>query len=222
VLTDERGLVAYPAAGVYAIDRETGESVWTQTLETDSPGHLYSPALGPDRLYVANHGTTWALSPEDGSIVWRTEDDRPVGGSHAVVDGRVVGVKFAGLGEEYGAVHALDPQTGAVQWFHELEGKYPSDAAVAQDTIYMSDPDGLATRSSSDGTVRWRIPLGGSCGTPVVSDETVYCTSSSGLHAIGTDGTVRWETDAVTGSSGIAIASGTIFTKQGQRLYALR
>ncbi|GAB3691236.1 hypothetical protein GCM10028857_28380 [Salinarchaeum chitinilyticum] len=222
VLTDELVIVTDTNGLVYAIERETGESAWTRTLETDSPGHMYSPALGPEQLYVGNHDTTWALSPDDGSTVWSTDDDRQVGGSHAVVDGRVVGVTFAGFGEERGTVHALDPQTGTVQWFHELEQSYPSDAAVVGNTVYMSDPDGLAARSASDGTVQWRVQLGDSCGTPVVADETVYVGSSSGIHAIDTDGTPRWKTDAATGDSGIAIASGTIFTKQEERLYALQ
>jgi len=222
VLTDELVIVTDTDGLVYAIERETGDAAWTRTLETDSSGHMYSPALGPERLYVGNHDTTWALSPDDGSTVWSTDDDRPVGGSHAVVDGRIVGVTFAGFGEERGTVHALDPQTGAVQWFHELDQQYPSDAAVVEETVYVSDPDGLAARSASDGTVKWRVQLGGGCGTPVVADGTVYVGSSSGIHAIDTDGTIRWKTDAVTGDAGIAIASGTIFTKQEERLYALQ
>lgn len=221
VLTDELVVVTDTDGVVYAIDRASGEDVWTRTLETGTLGYLSSPVLGADRLYVGNQTATWALSLADGSTVWRTDDDRPVGGSHAVADGRVVGVSAAGFGRDDGVVYALDAASGAVQWFHELDQEYPSDAAIAGDRVYLSDPDGLAARSVADGSVDWRVSLGGASGAPVVADGTVFCGSASGVHAVDMDGSVRWQTDAAAGDSGVAIASGRLFMKHDRQLFAL-
>lgn len=222
VLTAERVIVTDTRSDVYALDRRMGEPVWTRTLETGALGYLSSPIVAENTIYVGNEETTWALSIHDGDTSWSTEDPRRVGGSHAVVDDTVVGVSTASFDGDHGTVYALDRSTGDVRWFHETDQRYPSDVAIANGTIYVSDPDGLAARSLADGTVQWRAPLGGASGTPVVTDGTVYCSSTSGVAAVDTDGSVRWQTAAASGDSGIAIASGTIFMKHAQTLFALR
>lgn len=70
-------------------------------------------------VYFADwHGAAWAVCAYDGSVRWTTQvTDAPISASVAVTDTRVI---VADLG---GALHALDRETGTVEWSVKLSAQ---------------------------------------------------------------------------------------------------
>lgn len=112
-------------SNVYALDLESGETVWTQPLDELSEGPN-GVAIGYGRVYAATRTHVYALNIENGEIEWERElvtsptagiDIQPV-----VFDGLVYTSTVPGNAEEFyaggdtGVLYALDAETGEVEW----------------------------------------------------------------------------------------------------------
>ena len=101
------------------------------------------------------------------------------------------------------AVFALDARTGEERWVvaPPVETNRLTAPAVADDTVYVvgqhpERPQTLWALATVDGSVRWRVALGGeSAGPPVLADGRAYCvTTDGGLYAIATgEEAVAWQ-----------------------------
>ncbi len=182
-------------AGVFhALDRATGEVLWTSSLTTGGPigGVMQSAAVQGDRIFVSSNkgGTTAdliALSMADGKEIWRVD-----------VGSRVIGpVTWSNgvlyLGDESARFTAFGAADGKMLWQVTLPAPIAAGALVADGTLYLGfgfwlkappvDPQG--------GVIAYRLSGGGS--TPrsdgskqVPLGESVYIRSCGSCH--GGDG----------------------------------
>ena len=82
-------------------------------------------------LYIGCNGFVSAISPEDGSEVWRTPLQEGLLSDASYQDVCILeheGRVFAGSN---GRVYALDAETGEILWYNELSGMGYNDVTLA-------------------------------------------------------------------------------------------
>jgi outer membrane protein assembly factor BamB len=136
-------VIAQSAYAVAAVDRETGNRLWHESVNSSSA----SPVLADGVAYVGSLDGLSALDARTGEPIWTfvpirdpeltapdgypplTIVDAPV----AVVDG-IVYVS----GGIYGGLWALDAQSGSLVWSVDTHGGMPAAVSVAEGTVVFS------------------------------------------------------------------------------------
>lgn len=123
----------------WGLDRQTGEILWERMLGPGSPltgGVLNNGAFDGERLLVANndafagHGTLFALSPNDGAILW----ERPLPGWVWAPITTGNGVGFVASDTD---LHAFDVETGADLFVFPTEGTIACGASIANGRVHV-------------------------------------------------------------------------------------
>jgi outer membrane protein assembly factor BamB len=211
-----------------ALRASTGELRWRKPI-----GQINSRlAVDGGLLYVGTQdGVLFCLDAQTGEEKWKYQSRGPIGQMPLVSGDLVV---FANEGDQ---VIALDSITGAFKWLYKSdtpeENTLRGHAGVAGDgeLFFTGFTNGNIVALRRDtGSVAWLQSLKGEASafvdvdaTPVVIDETVYVTSSSGgVYALDkTSGLVRWRTSLWDAS--IPSASGNVggLTSDGTLLYVM-
>jgi polyvinyl alcohol dehydrogenase (cytochrome) len=134
--TDAMGVA--DKAGVYrALDRDTGELLWSQELTEGGlqGGVLASAAAQGGSVYVASNKASTtadllALDDDTGEVLWRTE----VGGSVAGPVSWSNGVVY--VGDDSGHVSGFDAEDGERLWSHEVASPAAGGIVVVDGTVY--------------------------------------------------------------------------------------
>jgi outer membrane protein assembly factor BamB len=211
-----------------AMRASTGELRWRKPI-----GQINSrPAVDGGLLYAGTEdGVLFCLDAQTGEEKWKYQSRGPIGQMPLVSGNLVV---FSNEGDQ---VIALDSITGAFKWLYKSdtpeENTLRGHAGVAGDGELFftgfSNGNIVALRRDT-GSVAWLQSLKGEASaffdvdaTPVLIDETVYVTSSSGgVYALDkTSGLVRWRTPLWDAS--MPSASGNVggLTSDGTFLYVM-
>ena len=205
------GIVYFGAGvdGAAAADAATGDLIWEQTLDDDTPevtGVAVS-AVGDGVFGVSVGG------PRDGDVVAL---DAATGESRWVYDGLdgdtgPVAPTVAGgvvyCGDEAGVVHAIDAESGEARWtFDEPTEKIAPLLTVAYDRVYLESFDGsVYALDAAGGDVAWTfddLTIGAPPhpGSPTVDDGVVYTVDhDQTLFALDADsGDPIWTGDVVS------------------------
>jgi len=199
-----------------------------------------SAAIGPGgTLYVGtyvpanSHGIFFAISPTDGSVLWKHETTGMMKSSAATnpKTGHVY------IGNYDGSLYAYDGKNGTVLWTHALWGPAEASPAVGPDgTIYIGGGITQSTCPTTgcffyainpDGSLKWQYKVGGTVlNAPTIgADGTIYAgCNDKFVYAFNPSGTLRWKYE--TGGqvlSGPAIGlDGTVFAgSQDDSLHAV-
>ncbi len=114
--------------GVRRVDRR-----WTRST---GGAVRSSPSVAGERVYVgSDDGSVYAVSLEDGSVIWRHETDDRVRSSPSVSEDAVY------VGSDDGYVYAFDAEDGELLWRHETDHVVRSSPAVA-DAVHVGSADG--------------------------------------------------------------------------------
>ncbi|MCT9097040.1 PQQ-binding-like beta-propeller repeat protein [Haloarchaeobius sp. HME9146] len=133
---------------VYAVDAETGESVWRQGI-TEPRG---SPAVAADAVVVISEEHVVGFDPATGAELWTgpTGDPHSFNGSPVVADG-IAYVPF-GL-----SLYAIDVSDGTVRWKHTTGEETVGTPAITDGTVYYGDEDTYVyALDAATGAERWR------------------------------------------------------------------
>lgn len=127
---------------VRAYSRADGTVEWTVPIATPRPSDTGGLVLARNRLYVTDEETIYGINAASGTVVWeRTLGERltsPAVSGRCVYVGRVSGDR--GLDR---TVFALGARTGRIQWHHELDQPFASEAnlvgppVVADGRVYL-------------------------------------------------------------------------------------
>ena len=194
-LATNKGIFAANADNnVYALN-SSGTLVWTSTFEDE----VWAQPLADqdcDCLYLSSMGhTVFSLNPDDGSIIWQSEE---LGGS-------VVGVpvlspeKVLYVGTFGSEIIALNAQNGEEIWGVPTEDMIWSGPTLIEDRLYFGDKSGnFYAFSAKDGSTIWKITSdnldGPIIGSPLVDGDTIYFGTEDGtLFALDTSGNVKWK-----------------------------
>jgi len=199
---------------------------WTQEGAIEASLQGCTPAVDARHLYLGDlSGTFYALSRDDGEVVWSQQREGALSDSSPCHhDGTV----FVGSGG--GAVHAFDATEGVERWTYSGPSAITASPVVHEGVLYVGRNDGdLLALDVHDGTVRWQVSLGDPLySTPALSvaEGAVYVAASTGrIHARdAAEGTKRWTrqfgTDVGSSSPVVDDSRGLVYFAAGE-LFAL-
>lgn len=194
--TNDRLVVADRSSRLRLLNPDDGSVVWNVATDTTAT-YLLSPVVDNKGgiIVVSNEGRIWRFAAQDGRVTWTTKIDEPVATQPAVQGDRLI---IAGT---YGGIHAVDSETGTVEW----------STGVTAGPLRRTSPavdDGLVVASGTDGSVlaldaatgreRWSVAVGSAVGAaPFLSRSFVFVgTLDSRLVALERDtGALVWETE---------------------------
>lgn len=176
---------------VYALDRQSGETLWTAKA---SGGVGASPVVTNGLVLTADYtGRVVALDVGTGERKWLKKLPGKVVSSPAVLDGKVVVGCFDGV------AYCLSMADGSVLWKRQTASSIWSSVAAGGGTFYVASQDGfLYALSSVTGDVKWRYEIKGAiASSPFLHrDLIVIGAPQGGVHAVNTaDGKRRWRYD---------------------------
>lgn len=160
---EEATPVAMPAVGskmiyapvgvtMYAIDRNTGELVWS----LDTGAEIYSsPALSGDTLYFGSRDhSLYAVNAEDGQVKWRYLTGGPVDCTPVIVGDTLY------FGSDDNRLVALDLGTSKPRWQFETNGDIKATPLVYRDVVVVGSQDRHIYCLNSEGRPMWTNTLG--------------------------------------------------------------
>ncbi|MEX2322256.1 MAG: PQQ-binding-like beta-propeller repeat protein [Acidimicrobiia bacterium] len=195
--------------GVYALDLATGQRKWFFGAELDVNGVGYA-----DGTVVAtgDEGRVWALSANDGRVVWSADLEAATFGNPLTIGGLAV------IGDADGRVTAFDIRTGAERWQVLLDGPVRAGPSSDGEVILVHSELRDVMALSLDGSELWRTRIRGS--EPRAENSRLWAASTiiGNLAVFGilrddvyvepavialdiTDGSVVWEASDAAGLS---------------------
>jgi outer membrane protein assembly factor BamB len=167
-----------------AIDVRDGSVLWTFT----KPLYLSNlPIVDDTAVYVGGVGVVWAISRQDGSVLWsRALPSTPRPSIRAVTNGLIV---VRGIDGTY----ALDPATGEIRW-KLVAPDVPflrSAAGIADDVMYTSSQAAGATTGYirkvrlADGSQLWQENPTTGNNLAIAYRSTVYASEGQAVIAAG-------------------------------------
>ncbi|AWB27447.1 outer membrane protein assembly factor BamB family protein [Halococcoides cellulosivorans] len=178
---------------LYALDAATGTEQWR--FETDGPINA-SPTVASGTVFVPSFDRhLYALDAKTGTEQWSVELHPPIDWDFGGYTGRLRSSPTVANGTVYvgsfgKALHALDAETGALEWHFESEHVFQSSPTVVSDTVFVgSNSGGVVALDTADGSTRWADENAPSVSaSPTVADGTVFVVDYDGvIHALDAD-----------------------------------
>jgi outer membrane protein assembly factor BamB len=241
-LVVHRGRVLFAGDWAVALDAPTGRELWRVKLDTTAA--LGATSAHKDGFYFGTAHEIYALSVEDGSLLWRT-DVGPDWQYRAIVRGVSVGgdTVYANVEQyvslsghlAYAHIFALDRHTGRILWtFSEGNGNdrhmFMGKPTVAGGLLLVSDHawNAFLAIDRATGTLRWRTwgERDGHFGPfepPKVSNDTIFI-SSIDRRAYALDlhtGSILWSTLMGGSSTALTLCGNRVLSTDGIVLFVL-
>jgi outer membrane protein assembly factor BamB len=204
---------------VYALERETGETLWT--LKTPL-GIGASPLVFSGQVVVADYGgNVSAVDAQTGTSRWQRKlPDRVVSSPSATNDRLMVGCYD-------GYAYCLSLADGTTLWKRKTGGRIRASTAATAGKFFVASYDGyLYALAETTGEVEWRYQVRGSlASSPILYDDLVVIGAPDGavLAVNKVDGSLRWkyQTDGAVKSSPVAEAGMVYVGSNDNHVYCL-
>lgn len=183
---------------VTAVDRESGEIVWSTELpqHTEVPGRILAPAfsVGSGTVFVNGFSFIYALDIKTGVVCWSTQSGQTSGLASidawpAIFDDRAYVIINKRL-------YSLDAHDGSKHWSIG-DASNLSAVAASDGMVYYGDDDGsLNAVGARSGDKAWSVEIGDFTNTHIVIvNDMLYATSDDEfLYGIEkTTGEIAWK-----------------------------
>ena len=168
-----------------ALDRETGSTVWTRSIESAWP-----PVVRDGVVYIAASDEIHALDPVTGEQKWRAPFERPMTAPLTWAHGWLVTVI------EPSEVVAFRPADGSIGWRKTL-GAPATHRVVGDGThLYVALGDArVVALAPQDGSVVWEQVLAGKLSEPGIARDRLFVGSDNNrLYALDPrKGKILWQ-----------------------------
>ncbi len=194
VMDDTRVYVPLQDGGTLAMDRETGETAWTNPF-----GAPWPLVLAPSLVVAVNTGAIEAFDRDSGETKWRVE--LPSNSlAPPVASGNLLLVAL-----ENGSLVALRTEDGASAWTCRIgEWMLPVFLAADDTAVYATTGDSLVISVDlSTGALKWRRSLAGTLSPPALGRDRVFVGSTKhaffALDAASGREMWRWDSELIGG-----------------------
>lgn len=182
------GQIAY----VQGLDVRDGRFLWHSQVEGYEVGR---PIATGSKVYFASwQGRLYATNASDGQVKWSVPVWDETG--MPVLDGNEIFIASSDSASSPGpgSIVALDAATGVDRWQVHPRFPLPMAPAVARETVFIADGDGLLALDRGTGRERWRFPIQDGARTGVMVDMGIaYVAGADTLYAIDAQtGEERW------------------------------
>ena len=176
--------------GIYAVDLDTGEAVWTEPFKGEN-WIWGTPVVDDERVYVGSMDHhVYVLDRLTGQLVWDVDLGGSVPGSVTLADGLLLA---GGVDKR---LHALDVDDGSERWVTDsLEGWIWGRPVVEDGFVYVGTLNGqVHSFALSDGAAKWEpITLEGALRAgPALLDGYLF---------VGTEEQIVYRINTDTGAS---------------------
>jgi serine/threonine protein kinase len=204
-----------PASSAGPTTSSPGPGTWEANPVSEDAGTPQC-SYGDDKLLCAQPGEVYALSPSDGTLLWRRSVAKARRIEPPVLSGGLVQVTT----DEEHRVEALDPESGKTRWQRDLPTH--TSMGYADDMLLLGHADGRLTGvDSTSGDTRWSRRMSGQKSPSLASfagDPSMYATTMSGdgsstrVSAVdpGT-GEVRWAARLEGGLQPVGSGDGSVY-----------
>jgi uncharacterized repeat protein (TIGR01451 family) len=168
---------------MYALDSDTGETVWSHSAGDGSGEILHSPAVVGGVVYFGStDGYFYALDAQSGALIWKYGLGHGGFRSSPAVTGDTVYI-----GGTDGAFYALNAADGSLRWHYDTGGPILNSPAIdlQRSAVYFGSEDMRAYALSLDGgRLLWRSGKMDGVSMryyyPVIADDLVIFRTSPG------------------------------------------
>jgi outer membrane protein assembly factor BamB len=208
-VVEHLGLLYVGAAdgALHAVELDSGERRWRYRTK----GIPYQPAVYADGVvFFTNHrDQLFSLDARTGRWRWSYDRETPqsftvAGHGGATVQGRRL---LAGFSD--GTLVCLGARGGQTRWTRSLTGEHQeyvdvdSTPVVRDKVVYAASlAGGVFAVMLEGGALRWRYPVAGVTGVAVADDRVYFASAKEGLHAVDTEGRLRWRQHLKAGAPG--------------------
>ena len=152
--------------GAYALDRRTGETIWsTEGIGTLTDGSDGAISYGDGILFFSD-GT--ALNTSDGSVRWRLNNDRSTYANHIVSSNRVyyLRIEYIDGSDDTVTLESRLLTDGSLDWTYDLDSTAAVEKRVAatEDSLLLFDSnegDVVIALDPENGSTQWTKGLAG-------------------------------------------------------------
>ena len=171
LIVDDRVYIATDRR-VYALDLETGQSIWKVSTGTED-AYMGAPAYEDGVIYTTGGKLLLALEAATGKEVWRTQKDEMFLGL-AVANGLVY------VGNFDHKLYAFDQSTGEEKWSFDGKEVFWSAPGLSEGTVYAGNNRTVYALDAPTGALLWSFEAESrSVSEPLLSDGVVYVSDSS-------------------------------------------
>lgn len=191
-VSDDGGTTIYLTSmdrNLYALNGETGETLWSQPLDGASVG---TPTLGNDnQLYIGNFANQMvAFGIEDGQEIWTTPTAGWIWSGPARDDEHIY------FGDLEGNFYAVNQSSGSIVWQLQPDGEVVGQALVNGEQVYFGTESGTIYAVDLRGNIVWNRDTGGALyANTVGTDEVIIVAphqADNVLVAFQPDGSQLW------------------------------
>ncbi len=207
---------------IFALDAETGETLWLFDAETPILGTINRTGAG-DLVFIDQaDGSIHALNPDTGETTWKGEPIDRCDGSPSTAGDYIV------YGSCAAALHLFSAKDGTLIRNIELDpdSQVAGGVAIAGDSLFSGSHSGFVFRANAkSGDVIWmnESSMAEVFSTPAVSESLIVVGSLDGMvYALDRDtGEERWAFETIGLPTSVAIAKDEVIVASDGVLYRL-
>jgi outer membrane protein assembly factor BamB len=206
IVVDGRVYVGDWRGRVYALDADSGRTLWTYTTGGAVKGGV---AVQGDRIFVGSYdGHVYALDARTGREVWRADADSRLFGSATFYSTPAAAYDRIYIGGTDGKVYSFGALSGERRWSQSTGGYVYGSPAVWNRRVYVGSYDGsFYALDAATGDVVWKFeangPISGSAS--VIAGVVYFSTFHSRTYALSAgSGKLLWSLPHGTYAGAIA------------------
>jgi outer membrane protein assembly factor BamB len=202
---------------VIALDLQSGRSEWQFTPRRLSSsatgsfgGHLSSPVIVDDQLYVAAGKELYALDTASGAVGWEFKAQNYVTSSATVAGGRV-------FISDFDYIYGVDQATGELLWTYPAASAISFSPVASEQAVLVTSGESVAALDAATGKELWSFMLPGEKMVPAgMQGGLAFVKSTETLYALQlADGREAWRFRETNFVSLPALAGNQVFVVSG-------
>ncbi len=138
---------------IYAISPDSGDILWQEPLNIMTISH---PVFNDDCIFVAGlNGVLYSFGIEDKKVQWHYETGSNISFPCTLNNESVLITTTTGI------IFNVDINTASLRWKLEADSPLCSSIKALPDTYIFITQQGIMYNVASDGSVRWKLKVGG-------------------------------------------------------------